>query len=534
MNQRTILLSILLIAILVTAGLNPVLGKQYSKRIIEVNALGLVYIYDEVPSTGDKTVIQFPKNLVKNLVNYASTDDPEPELEVGNSTFSIIIDSKPGQTVHLVTVFRGIVSWNPSQRNFELKVPLNPIISIKEKIPFSIEVRVPGNASSVSPAYLKQVSTGILSGSIDEMDLSKKDVEEVSVTFTSQTLRIIDITSTKLVAEPFEKKMELDLKIQHLGGGDASQITLRLPINSYNIEARDHLGKISSSYDAKTSQVRITFRQALKFGESTYLSIRFKIPENSSIISFEDGAVTINPFLPLNTTSWSYEVQIILRKVEPESWTPEPDEFYRQYPDKSIIVYRFSHIDPINIGEKAINIKVKTLFAVSTTLPYLAIIAIIGIVGSITAVYVKEIKIAPRREKGPVQRLLDEGEFLTPVYQGLTELITSGRIFERGYSRKNLLEIRSNARRHAEKLVRSAKELLKTQPEISKELTDLENAVREFQKAVERAWDITYPYLSGSLSKKKLSERLDKYHDELKRSYNRVIDRLEAVRKRLE
>ena len=71
MNQRTILLSILLIAILVTAGLNPVLGKQYSKRIIEVNALGLVYIYDEVPSTGDKTVIQFPKNLVKNLVNYA-------------------------------------------------------------------------------------------------------------------------------------------------------------------------------------------------------------------------------------------------------------------------------------------------------------------------------------------------------------------------------------------------------------------------------------------------------------------------------
>jgi len=530
LRKKPILLSILLITVLVASGLSLASATPYSKRIIEVNPLGLVYVHDEVPSTGDKTVIQFPKKFVKNLVNYASPNDPEPELEVGNDTFSIIIDSNPGETVRLVTVFRGVISWNSLRKSFELRMPLNPIVQIKEKMPFSIEVRVPGNATSVSPGYLKQVSTGVLSGNIEEMDLSKKEVEEVSVTFASQSLRIIDITSAKLIVEPFGRKMELDLRIHHLGGESASEITLKLPENSYEIEARDHLGKISSSYDAKTGRIRITFRQALEFDQSAYLSIKFRAPENSSIIDFKDGEVTINPFLPLNTTSWTYEVEAVLRGVEPESWTPEPDEFYKEYPDKTVIVYRFSHVDPINVHNNVVKVKYRTSFAASAVLPYLAVIAVAGIAGSITAIYVRELKIAPRREKGPLQKLLDEGELLTPIYQGLSELISSGKIFERGYSRKSLLELRSDARRHAEKLMKTSRELRKISPEISKELMNLENAAREFQRTVERAWDITYPYLSGGLSKKKLGERLDRYYDELKKSYSKLVDCLEAIR----
>lgn len=533
MNRKLIILLAMLIIGLMTSVLNAVSATQYARRIVEVNDLGLVYVYDEVPSNGEKTIIRFPRALIKNLVNYASPDDPEPELKVDEAAFFIIIDSRPGDVVHLVTIFRETISWDSAKKSFELRMPLNPIIQIEEKIPFSIEIRLPGNASKISPEYLKQVSGGIISGTINEANLSEAIEEEFSVTFTSQSLRIIEINSAKLEVEPFERKMKLDLEIRHLGGEGASEITLKLPEKSSGIETRDHLGKIPNSYDAETGHLRVTLRQTLDLGQRAYLSLKFMIPENSSIIYIGDDELRMTPLLPLNTTSWVYEVEVVLRGVDPESWAPEPDEFYKEYPDKSVLTYQFSHIDPINIHNNAIDMRYRRVFAVSAVLPYLAMIAVVGVLGSITAIYARGMRKVPSRGRGPIQELIDEGELLIPIYQGLSDLISSGRIFERGYSRKRLLELRSGVRRHVEKLAEMGRELRRTGPEISRELMDLENAAYEFQKTVEKSWDIAYPYLSGGLSRKKLAERLDEYYEELKSSYSKFADCLDSVRRRL-
>ena len=98
LRRETVLTAILVI--LLASAAYPVSAQQAYKRTIEISQYGLVYVHDEVPSTGDTTILKFPRSLVKNLVNYVSPEDPKPELKVENETFSIIVHSKPGEKSH--------------------------------------------------------------------------------------------------------------------------------------------------------------------------------------------------------------------------------------------------------------------------------------------------------------------------------------------------------------------------------------------------------------------------------------------------
>ena len=64
-------LIIALTMILVISAITPLTQAQpiSAKRIVEVNQYGLVYVYDEVPRTGDLTKISFPKEMLAKLVN---------------------------------------------------------------------------------------------------------------------------------------------------------------------------------------------------------------------------------------------------------------------------------------------------------------------------------------------------------------------------------------------------------------------------------------------------------------------------------
>ena len=83
------LLIIALTMILMISAIMPFTQAQpiTAKRTIEVNQYGLVYVYDEVPRTGDLTRISFPKEILANLVDYRSPEDPNPELKTDGDVF---------------------------------------------------------------------------------------------------------------------------------------------------------------------------------------------------------------------------------------------------------------------------------------------------------------------------------------------------------------------------------------------------------------------------------------------------------------
>ena len=114
--RRLKLLIIALIMILVISAITPLTQAQpiSVKRIVEVDQYGLVYVYDEVPRTGDLTKISFPRKMLANLVNYRSPEDPNPELKEDRDVFSIIVHSKSGDFVHLVTC---LLYTSPSPRD---------------------------------------------------------------------------------------------------------------------------------------------------------------------------------------------------------------------------------------------------------------------------------------------------------------------------------------------------------------------------------------------------------------------------------
>jgi len=532
--MRKALLAVTLLALLSTSIIPAISVQQLPKRIIEISQYGLVYVYDEVPSVGEETVLKFPRALVKNLVNYISPNDPNPRLEVENDAFSIIVKSKPGEIVHLTTIFRGQLFWNARDQSFQLLMPLYPLIPKAGKKPFYIEVRLPVDAqiSEVSPDYLNQTGRGLLSATLSEVNLSSREFENLIVTFSSTSQKIIDVTSAKIIVEPFGGKIELALKLRNLGGGAGSRIYLKLPAGSKILETRDSVGAISNKYDEESGELTLNLRQPLGAGQSTYVEIEFRLPEENSVISITDGKLEVKPILPMNATAWVYEIEVILRGASLKSWSPEPYQLRRKYPETEIISYRFSHIDPINIDEDVISIEFERSFSLFSVLPYLTGAAIlIFLIGAVTAIYVRK-PLEKLEEEKPLKHLLDESQALISAYQAVADLITSGRIYEKGVARKIILEARAATRKGVEKLRKLGKEVEKAEPEASEEVQSLEKAIREFEKAIERAWDLAYPYFSGGLSRKRLSERLDGYRKELKRAYDQLINSLEALRRK--
>lgn len=534
MSKTGILLSIAVIAMLLFANLPAASAELHPKRTIEVTSYGLVYVYDEVPSAGKVTAIKFPKELVKNLVNYASPEDPNPELKVNDKTFSIVVDSKPGQVIHLTTIFRNAILWNPLETKFQLKIPMNPIMELKEKVSFTVTVKLPKDAeiSKSEPDFLEQVNGSILSGVTENLDLSNENVKYVSITFSSNSLVVLDIVSSEMEVKPLEHEIGLTLKLRHLGGRTVNQLFLKLPVGSKIIETRDLIGRIPNKY-SEEGVLRISLRQSLGFSRQDSVTVVFKVPENSSLIALNEGEGVITPILPMNTTAWIYDVKVILKDLDLESWNPEPEELRREYPNKIILLYRFSHVDPLNVKNFIIKLRYKPLFNAFTLMPYFLIIAIVGIIGSITALYVRKTGKKAATKERPASMLLDKVQVLASIYQELTDLIRSEKIFDKSRARKTLLEIRYEARREVEKVRKLGAEARGVEPEISRELDEFDKAVQLFGKTVEKAWNVAYPYLSGKLTRKKFTERIDKYYEDLKGAYDDLVRKMEDIEKKL-
>ncbi len=522
-----------LIALLAAAVPPAISAQQIPKRTIELSPYGLVYVYDEVPSIGEKTVLEFPKNLVKNLVNYVSPNDPEPEMKVGNETFSIIVHSKPGETIRLTTVFRDVVLWSPYDQVFQLRMPIYPLVSGAGEKVFSLTVKLPSDSSisNVSPENLNQTKGGTLSATFEKTDLSGRDFKYFTVVFSSRFLKIIDITSAKMIIDPFSREADLALSLRSLGGKEVNKITFNLPAGSEILKTSDSVGEVSNGYDPERGELTVNLRQPIGAGQRVYVEVSFKFPEGASVMEIEDGRLTVSPILPMNATAWTYDIELILRSVSPVSWSPEPYEVRREYPETSIMTYKFTHLDPLNVKDAAVTVKFERTFSAFSILPYALVIAIFAI-GSVAALYIKKPERKAAEEK-PTRDLTDEAQGLISAYQTVVDLIRSGKIFEKGRARSTILEARAEARRSAERLRRAGRDVRKTSPEMSSELERLERSAGKLERALERAWDLAYPYFSGSLSKKRFRARLDEYYEELKKAYGEFADSLEEFRKKI-
>ena len=534
--MRKAFLTIILIILLAAAASTTISAQQMAKRTIVVNQYGLVYVYDEVPSTGEQTILKFPKALVKNLVNYVSPNDPNPELRVENDTFSIVIKSTPGEIVKLTTIFRDQLLWNSRDQLFQLRMPLYPVVPGAGEKAFYVEIVLPVDAeiSSITPEYLNETGRGLLSATLESVDLSGGKFEELTLTFSSTMLKVLDISSARMIVDPFDRKIDLALKVKSLAGRAGSKLYLKLPSGSRILETRDSVGAISKSYDAETGELTLNLRQPLSAGYSAYVEVSFELPKENSIIEVDDGRLKVEPLLPMNTTAWLYEVDVVLRGASPKSWNPEPYELYRKYPETTVLSYKFSHVDPINVNDMKVNVEFERSFSIFSILPYVTGAAIlIFIAGAVTAIYAKKPIEALEAEEKPLGLLLNEGQSLISAYQAIADLIASGKIYEKSAARKILLEARADTRRSIERIRKLGREIEKAKPEASEDVKRIERAVQVFEKTVEKAWNLAYPYFSGSLSKKKLGERLEEYREELKKAYSQLVDSLETLRRRL-
>ena len=529
-------LIIALTAILIISTIMPFTQAQpiTARRVVEVNRYGLVYVYDEVPRTGDLTRISFPRKMIVNLVDYRSPEDPNPELDVDGDIFSIIVHSKGGGFVHLVTIFRDVIRWDEANARFMLRMSLNPILY--EKVDeFSITVNLPSDAeaSRVSPNYISEKREGILSGKTSKIDLTKKPPQTLSIDFTSDSLNLLDITDVDAEYRLPDGFIKLRFRLRNLGGGDLSRIGFKLPANCSDVGAEDDLGRLSSSYDPKVGSLDVTLRQQVKVGEYGSIGIYFKLPANNPYVKLSDNRFKISLILPINITVRRYDLKLSLKSMEFVSSDPEPVELVRVYPEKLRLTYTFDHIDPFNAGNSTIILDYKPVFSVLGLMPYIWVGAIAAVaLTAMTCIYLRRPKITLSRVDLSLRRLLEEADSLTASYQDLTSLITSGRIVEKGYVRPRILDFRASIKRHGDRISAIASDLMRVSPEHRDLMTNIRGSVRRLEQSVEELWIMVHRYLSGRIGRSAFEKRVSRHYKLLKKVYGEFAEAVEELRER--
>lgn len=526
------LLPALVIVLLVLQLVAPAsaLDQQIPHRIIEVNENGLVYIYDVLPAIGGTIRVGFPKDFVKNLVNYACKEARELKLVIEDDFFWIVIDGVSSREIHLLTIFRDIISWNSVARTYSLRIPAYPRVESLGKTDFSVEVRLPTDVSiiEISPALLNQIMPGVLSGTLHNLDLSGESISMISINFSSESLRLLDVISAKLLVEVPEGRVSISMRMKLIGGSQLNEVKMKLPEGFKLIGAEDALGKLSSRVE--NGEVVVGLRQPLTEGKSDFFTVIAKVDDDSDFIRLEDEKISIRLFMPLNTTIWTYEMEMRLRGWELRSWSLEPIKLKREYPEKTILIYRFNRVDPLNAGEFRVDVSFERRMSLFQIAPYLVLASLILLISSITIVYRSRREVV---EKKLGERFSDEVGLITGIYQRLMGLISSDKIYDRGLARRSLLDMRAEVKRWIESIRNLGDDLIREESKATEQVKDLIRTADEFQHAVERTWNRIYPYFSKSLPKSKLNEILEECRVELKRAYESIIDRLEGLRRKL-
>ncbi|MCS7126316.1 MAG: hypothetical protein NZ929_05340 [Aigarchaeota archaeon] len=529
MNKIIIAMIFIMVFISSMFSLNSVYGEEVAERIIEIDRYGFVYVVDSLPVGEGVAEIGFPREYLQNLVDYYSPN-AKVEMRLESEIFWLRVSSDhPSKNIKLITVFGDLLKRSGTE-TFMLDFSLNPLTREDLK-KINLRIVLPNGSiiDKISPETIKIREDGI--SALGELSIDTSKVNNLKVEFKVGEISLIKPLTIYLHLDLSSNQAEYTIKLNLRDGKTLGGFDFILPNGSKLIETKDLLRKLSNSYDESLGRLHISFGGDLNVGESQTVIIKFNPPENT-LYKIGEDRITIYPRLPFNLSTPDFRVSIILPSMEYTSSDPEPIEIKRVYPEKTLLTFTLGIVSPLTEDLKNFEIMVKRIPSVFSFIQYmLGASIIILIIGILTYSLRPAVKPLLKDYGEKARKLIEEVEGLIGSCRVIGDLIDSRKIFDKGYVRPRLLEVRSDVSKRISRITSISLDLKKANPEIVDIVDSLVQTSKIIERSVEDLWAQTHKYLTGSIGRKIFTTQVEDNYKTILKNSEKAVRELEALRK---
>lgn len=531
--MKKILVTIIFIMILFmyTSHPNIVLGEKEAERIIEIDRYGFIYVIDTLPALGGSIEIGFPRELLRNLVDYYSPDG-RVEMNIEDEAFWFrVYSNQSSYSMKLITIFGDLLGKSGAD-SFSLEFPLNPLTREDLK-QIKLRMFLPdwSNISEVYPEAIKIGGDGVTA--VGELSLDTTKVNNLQMEFNIGEISSIRPVNIHLKLDLSSNQAEYMVKLNLRDGRTIDGFDFILLNGSRLIETEDLLRKLSNSYDENSGRLRVYFGRVLNVGESQTVIIRFNPPENT-FYSLGEDSIIVYPHLPFNISTPDYRVNVILPSMEYISSNIEPIEVKRIYPEKTSITFTLGMLSPLTEDTKSFKIEVKRTLSLSSFIPYVLGASLTIFIVGILVYSLRPVFKPPLREyEEKARKLIEDVEGLIRSCNLVGDLITSRKILDKGYVRPRILEIRNDVSKYISRISSISIDLKKTVPEASDKIDILTNTSKMIEQSIEQLWMMVHKYLSGSMGRKVFDKQVEDVYKNILKNSEKMVRELEALRRSL-
>ena len=528
--KKTFFSMLVLVVLLFSYSYYVVEGNEHAlERLIEVDRYGFLYVIDNIPLDGGYAEVGFPKQLLSNLIEYY-TFDGSIELKIEGQIFWLKVSPRQSSSsVKLITIFGDLVKRSGAE-NFKIEFPANPVTR-KDLENVNVRIIVPegSNISKISPSTIEVKENNI--EALGMLSTDTTQVHNLQLEFAVGEVSLLKPVYTYLTLDLSTKQAEYNVKLTLRDGKTIDSFYFNLPNGSKVLETRDHLKKLSSSYDEQTGKLRVSLDRKLNVGESQTIIIRFKPPENF-FYKIEEGSILISPYLPFNLSTPDCRVSVVLPSMEYVSSSLDPIEVKKIYPEKTLLTFSLGVASPLTIDLKKLNVIVKPLPSIFSFIPYMLGVSMIVMIFGVLAYSLKPVfKPSLKEYEERARKLIDEVEELVSSCRVLGELITSKKILDKGYVRPRILGIRNDVARHVSKIASYSVDLKKAYPEAVGSIDSLMVTSKMIQESIEHLWTQTHRYLTGVIAKALFNRQVEENYKSLLKYLDKLVKEGELLRK---
>jgi len=528
--KKTFFSMLVLVVLLFSYSYYVVEGNEHAlERLIEVDRYGFLYVIDNIPLDGGYAEVGFPKQLLSNLIEYY-TFDGSIELKIEGQIFWLKVSPRQSSSsVKLITIFGDLVKRSGAE-NFKIEFPANPVTR-KDLENVNVRIIVPegSNISKISPSTIEVKENNI--EALGMLSTDTTQVHNLQLEFAVGEVSLLKPVYTYLTLDLSTKQAEYNVKLTLRDGKTIDSFYFNLPNGSKVLETRDHLKKLSSSYDEQTGKLRVSLDRKLNVGESQTIIIRFEPPENF-FYKIEEGSILISPYLPFNLSTPDCRVSVVLPSMEYVSSSLDPIEVKKIYPEKTLLTFSLGVASPLTIDLKKLNVIVKPLPSIFSFIPYMLGVSMIVMIFGVLAYSLKPVfKPSLKEYEERARKLIDEVEELVSSCRVLGELITSKKILDKGYVRPRILGIRNDVARHVSKIASYSVDLKKAYPEAVGSIDSLMVTSKMIQESIEHLWTQTHRYLTGVIAKALFNRQVEENYKSLLKYLDKLVKEGELLRK---
>jgi hypothetical protein len=528
--KKTFFSMLVLVVLLFSYSYYVVEGNEHAlERLIEVDRYGFLYVIDNIPLDGGYAEVGFPKQLLSNLIEYY-TFDGSIELKIEGQIFWLKVSPRQSSSsVKLITIFGDLVKRSGAE-NFKIEFPANPVTR-KDLENVNVRIIVPegSNISKISPSTIEVKENNI--EALGMLSTDTTQVHNLQLEFAVGEVSLLKPVYTYLTLDLSTKQAEYNVKLTLRDGKTIDSFYFNLPNGSKVLETRDHLKKLSSSYDEQTGKLRVSLDRKLNVGESQTIIIRFEPPENF-FYKIEEGSILISPYLPFNLSTPDCRVSVVLPSMEYVSSSLDPIEVKKIYPEKTLLTFSLGVASPLTIDLKKLNLIVKPLPSIFSFIPYMLGVSMIVMIFGVLAYSLKPVfKPSLKEYEERARKLIDEVEELVSSCRVLGELITSKKILDKGYVRPRILGIRNDVARHVSKIASYSVDLKKAYPEAVGSIDSLMVTSKMIQESIEHLWTQTHRYLTGVIAKALFNRQVEENYKSLLKYLDKLVKEGELLRK---